>query len=228
MTIRLTRKLALFNPPGTLLTTLLLALAVPTQAGDAPPADLAAPAPQETATDQVDNGLKRASLKQGDLASTASGDNEFLPVDDAFELSINLDGDTATLVWVIAPDYYLYRHAFSVAIDSETAVQPLTEQVEFSQGIRKIDDYFGPVEAYYYQATGKLPLTAIESAAIEASHPQTNPITLTVKYQGCADAGLCYPIQVKQLVLASQTAPGQSNSENLPDNTATKLKTKLP
>ena len=44
----------------------------------------------------------------------ASNNQEFLPVDEAFDFSSNVDGKTVTVSWLIAPNYYLYQHRFSV------------------------------------------------------------------------------------------------------------------
>ncbi|MDB2409948.1 protein-disulfide reductase DsbD family protein [Pseudomonadales bacterium] len=129
----------------------------------------------------------------------------FLPVDDAFTFSLNSDDDSATLVWIIAPEHYLYRHAFSVAIDithSDGSIKqiPLTAQTLFSQGIKTTDDYFGPVQIYYYQATAQLPMEQIKALA---SHTDgsVNQRQLSIQYQGCAEAGLCYPVQTRQIQL---------------------------
>lgn len=132
---------------------------------------------------------------------------EFLDVDEAFQLTSNIEDGIATLIWVIAPEYYLYQHAFAIEADISNAqgdIEPLTltKQAQFSQGIRKMDDYFGPVEVYYYQAIATFPLASISATADKA-----NPsIAITVKYQGCADEGLCYPVQTKQLELSAAIA----------------------
>lgn len=129
----------------------------------------------------------------------------FLAVDDAFSFSLNQEGDTATLVWVIAAEHYLYRHAFAVSmdlasVDGGVETYSLTAESTFSQGIKTTDDYFGPVEIYYYQATAQLPMERIANLAALSDSPNSQP-QLSIQYQGCAEAGLCYPVQTRKINL---------------------------
>lgn len=154
---------------------------------------------------------------------------EFLDVDEAFQLTSNVEDGTATLIWVISPEYYLYQHAFEIEADVTNAqgnIEPLTltKQAQFSQGIRKIDDYFGPVEVYYYQAIATFPLASI-SATVDKPNPS---IAITVKYQGCADAGLCYPIQTKQLELTAAIAQSITPESTPTSRNSRKPAVKLP
>ena len=55
-------------------------------------------------------------------------------------------------------------------------------KVELPKGMKKIDEFFGEVDIY----KGKV------SADILFEHP-IESIKLQVAYQGCAEAGLCYP-----------------------------------
>ncbi|MBV1878654.1 MAG: hypothetical protein KUG79_13500 [Pseudomonadales bacterium] len=110
---------------------------------------------------------------------------EILPVDEAFRLTARRQGGQVRLVWQIAPGYYLYRHRLKV----------FSEQIELSEltlnpGIEKTDEYFGKVEVYYQ---------LLEVSVFVAK--QLQAFTLGVEYQGCADAGICYPPQQKILSL---------------------------
>jgi thiol:disulfide interchange protein DsbD len=135
-----------------------------------------------------------------------SSEDKFLHVDKAFKLDSNVSGGVATLVWIIAPEHYLYRHAFSLELEVADAdggreLVSLNQDAKFSQGIRKMDDYFGPVEVFYYQTIAELPLDKLQTLI----GPDADSAQLTVKYQGCADAGLCYPIQSRQVLLSTST-----------------------
>ena len=110
---------------------------------------------------------------------------DFLPVEEAFQVSGYRSGDAVTLIWTIAPDYYLYGHKFRI-MDGDTE---LTESTEFNPGTLQTDEYFGEVEVHRYQAIAEL---------------QREVPELTVQYQGCADAGLCYPVQTTQLQLQGE------------------------
>ncbi len=109
-----------------------------------------------------------------------SSEDEFLPVDEAFQLTAVADSaEEITLFWTIADGYYLYRDRITVkSIDSTT---PLGE-IQLPRGKEKHDEFFGDVEILEYSATAQIPLSAASDAA-----------NFEVSYQGCAHAGLCYP-----------------------------------
>jgi len=119
-------------------------------------------------------------------------DDEFLNVDEAFIMSSDLLDDEFIIRWQVADKYYLYKHRFSF---SATGAE--ISEVYIPDGLKKIDEYFGAVEVYYKH--------------VEISIPYKNPsdkVVLTIEYQGCADAGLCYTPQKRHLVFERQ-ADGQ-------------------
>jgi len=110
------------------------------------------------------------------LGSPALAD-DFLAPQQAFDLRAELraDGQLA-LRWTIAPEYHLYRDRITVRADG--TVLP----VLLPAGKRKFDENFGKeMETYAGELALQLPWQGRSGA------------TLTVGYQGCADAGLCYP-----------------------------------
>jgi len=112
---------------------------------------------------------------------------QFLPVDEAFKVTAQVTAaDRIHLLWDITDAYYLYRHRLAF---SSTAGQ--LGEAEIPEGLKKHDEYFGEVEVYYEGLTVYLPF---QSTADE--------FHLTVEYQGCADAGLCYPPTRKSFLLA--------------------------
>jgi thiol:disulfide interchange protein DsbD len=119
---------------------------------------------------------------------------EFLPVDEAFVLTTEVGADGSVLArWEIADGYYLYRHRFE--FDSRTsadqAASPITfGDAEIPPGKRKVDEFFGEVEVYYHDAQARVPVAA--GAGL---------VEVGIGYQGCADAGLCYPPETKWLAL---------------------------
>jgi thiol:disulfide interchange protein DsbD len=114
----------------------------------------------------------------------ASSDNifsnqiDFLPVEQAYQVSPSISPEGASFYWTIAPEYYLYKHAFKVELNDID----ITNSLDIAEGLPKTDEYFGDVEVYYQQAM-------IETPAIKAQ----DELVLTITSQGCADAGLCYP-----------------------------------
>ncbi|MBY0555913.1 MAG: protein-disulfide reductase DsbD [Burkholderiaceae bacterium] len=105
---------------------------------------------------------------------------DFLPPDQAFVLKAELrDASTLSLHWAIPPGYHLYRERLSFS-------GPGVSQPVLPTGKRKFDENFGKEMEIYY---GDLKLTLPVNS--------TAAFTLTVSYQGCADAGLCYPPVVR-------------------------------
>ncbi len=110
---------------------------------------------------------------------------EFLPVDEAFVLSAEVDGDGALLArWKIADGYYLYRHGF--AFKSADSDGTRLGEAQIPAGKVKVDEYFGEVEVYFGQVRARLPVQARSGTA-----------EVGISYQGCAEAGLCYPPQTR-------------------------------
>jgi len=145
------------------------------------------------------------------LLGGVSSDDEFLPPDEAFRMSAVPDGGDAVAVhWAIAEGYYLYRHR----VAAKTASPGVTVgDVALPDGKKKTDEFFGDVEVYYDQLDAIVPL---------AREPGADGVELKITYQGCADAGLCYPPITKTVVLelpppgtpglglAGRAAPGSS------------------
>ena len=109
-----------------------------------------------------------------------------LPVDEAFEFQgATRKGPEVTLDWAIAPGYYLYGHTLKVSVDAPANV-PFSGPV-LPKGELIKDAEFGDVEVYRGVMQAKLTLPADAKA----------PRTLRVRYQGCADIGVCYPPQTR-------------------------------
>ena len=120
-------------------------------------------------------------------APALAGDIELPPVDEVFVLSAQATArDRIEVRWQIADGYYLYRHRTSVKADAAFAKATLA----LPTGKKYRDEFFGDVETYREQLVGTL--TGVPSAGATTT-------TLTVKYQGCADAGVCYPPQTRTL-----------------------------
>ncbi|SDU24663.1 thiol:disulfide interchange protein DsbD [Pseudomonas pohangensis] len=140
------------------------------------------------------------------LGSALNNSKDFLPVGEAFKLSLVERTDTLIrLRFVNAEGYYLYRHRF--AIKSQPADVALGE-LQLPAGKPKQDEYFGKVEVYYGILDLNIPLQA----------PQEQAFTLLVTYQGCADKGLCYPPETARLAIPGI---GESSASPAGGNAAT-------
>ena len=137
------------------------------------------------------------------LHSARTSGDEFLPVDQAFRFTALADGsDRVRLDWEIADGYYLYRARIKVTTPSSSVRLGATQ---FPQGQVKKDDYFGKQEVYHRELSASVPVIRSTGGAIE--------LPLQVTYQGCADAGLCYPpvtrsVTVKLAGAAAAATPG--------------------
>ncbi len=130
------------------------------------------------------SGMSVSNAQQsGGLAELLnSSDDEFLHPDVAFKLSARATGpDTVEVQWQIAEGYYLYRKR--MGFSTETPQVQLGE-AGFPKGEIKNDEFFGEMEVYHQSVTAKVPVARPAGDAIK--------LALTIKYQGCAEAGLCY------------------------------------
>jgi thiol:disulfide interchange protein DsbD len=123
------------------------------------------------------SSLSLPAQQSVDLNKLFGQSDEFLDVDDAFQLSVDVFDNELIASWKIAPEYYLYQHRFAATFKNATLEQPF-----LPDGKRKTDEYFGEVETY--------------TKAVQISLPyQSNndSFVVEIEFQGCADAGLCYP-----------------------------------
>ncbi|ADO50254.1 protein-disulfide reductase DsbD [[Enterobacter] lignolyticus] len=120
----------------------------------------------------------------------APGRSNFVPADRAFAFDFKQNDHSINLNWQIQDGYYLYRKQIKI-----TPAQATLSALQLPDGQTHEDEFFGKSEVYRKQLT--LPLN-IEQAGKGA--------TLTVTYQGCAEAGLCYPPETKVVPLSEVSA----------------------
>ena len=129
----------------------------------------------------------------------------FLPVSEAFALSLSYKNpNIVEASWKIEEGYYLYRHQFKVLAASD-AIQ--IGSLEIAPGIRKVDEWFGEVEVYYSQAS--LIFEILGAGGEDASE-------FNLTFQGCADAGLCYPPVTRRFLLEDSGFIERSNITKKP------------
>lgn len=126
--------------------------------------------------------------------SLFSNDDEFLKPDEAFQFNFHQEGNKVNVTFDIAEGYYLYRHQFKFKAEEASisdVVLPTGEDHE--------DEYFGVQKIF----TGNLAFN------IDIESTQENPI-VTVRYQGCAEKGLCYA-PAKQTIYLNQYITDTNN-----------------
>ncbi|MFN2362491.1 MAG: protein-disulfide reductase DsbD [Marinobacter sp.] len=135
--------------------------------------------------------------------SLFGGGDDFLPVDEALPFSYTTDADAVVLSWDIAPEHYLYQGRISVTSNTEGVE---LGEPEFSYtGTDTEDEYFGKVTVFYDPVEARVPVELPEGVR-EAE--------LQVTYQGCANAGLCYPPQTQDVLY-------YPSADESPDSAAT-------
>src|ERR1700676_5324685 len=123
-----------------------------------------------------------AGAKPWWMRGVESNEGDFLDPDVAFRAATRVDGNVLHVRWVIADGYYLYRQRMDIKAESPdlTLGEP-----SFPQGTLKTDPYLGTQEIFTQQVEATVPFTRVDAGA--------HPIQVKVTYQGCAEAGLCYP-----------------------------------
>ncbi|MDW7745085.1 protein-disulfide reductase DsbD [Halomonas sp.] len=135
-------------------------------------------------------------------------DEAFLPVLEAFQPSAWHDGETLHVGFENAEGYYLYRHQFAV----ETEVEGLDlGDPALPPGLAKSDEFLGDVNVFYDSVVFEVP--------VAPGHQ--GPLDITLTFQGCADAGLCYPPERVELTAPEGEAPATFAGWTPSDDTGT-------
>jgi thiol:disulfide interchange protein DsbD len=113
-----------------------------------------------------------------------------LEAERAFALSAQaVDPQTLLIRYDIAAGYYLYRDKFRFSVEPGA----LAASPTLPAGKVKDDAFFGRVEVFRGSVTLQLPL--------DRDRPGEK-LTLVAESQGCADLGVCYPLQRQTLAVA--------------------------
>jgi len=147
--------------------------------------------------------LSSFSLQANDILSKLGNQPQFLPVEQAFQVDFAQQGNQLKLSWQIADGYYLYKDKFKIAGVAVNFSHP-----QYPPGMPYQDEYFGQTEIYRQQLVFTVPLANIDADA-----------SLKIRYQGCAEAGLCYPVTTVEIPLSpladSSKAAETASSEQL-------------
>lgn len=125
---------------------------------------------------------------------------DFLPVEKAFQLELlpATENNQALFFWSITPGHYLYQHSITA---TDAAGKSVT--LALPKGIENHDEFFGETEIYRNHLDVPVP-----------SHPDWSP-PYSVTWQGCADAGLCYPPQTTVLGAGQKSPATETVAEDL-------------
>lgn len=113
--------------------------------------------------------------------------SDFLPADQAFQLEKKkIDNQGIHLQFIIADGYYLYKNQFAFRSDNPNIgiSMPNLPKAEI-----KHDEFFGDVPVYHTVLDVVLPI----------HNPDQLAFNFEVDYQGCAEKGLCYPLETARI-----------------------------
>ncbi len=132
-------------------------------------------------------------LLGGVSAFASSTPTEFLQPDKAFAMTAEVvDGNNLLAHWKIADGYYMYRDKFRFKLVNPDNVS--LGNAELPPGITKNDQFFGRIQVFHDYVEARIPL--------ERSTASASDVVLELTYQGCAEAGLCYPPITRQVKLS--------------------------
>ncbi|HAT1883218.1 TPA: protein-disulfide reductase DsbD [Legionella pneumophila] len=116
---------------------------------------------------------------------------EPLPASEVFKVNVKkIDPNTFAIQWDILPKYFLYSDRIQLNSDNDDIAQLGT--LRFPTPLTKTDKQGRTFKVYRNQLTlpvGVLGITPGETI-------------VTLRFQGCADDGFCYPPEVRQIKLA--------------------------
>ena len=136
-----------------------------------------------------------ASAKPWWMRGIESNESDFLAPDVAFRVTAGVDGNAVRVRWLIADGYYLYRSKIEIKAESPDLV--ISTPV-LPAGRVRVDPYLGTQEIYQHQVEATAVYTRFDAGA--------HPLQIKVTYQGCAEAGLCYP-PISKVLFPQQAAP---------------------
>ena len=134
-----------------------------------------------------------------------------LPVHEAFKVYTEQKGQEVTIHVDVKAGYYAYRDKLTLQLPDGVTATPL----QFSAAPTYVDDPdFGRVPVFEQSFTATTTLSADKAITSQPA---------TVKWQGCAKVGLCYPPEKTKFVitqLAASTKNGAKKSDAMTSKTA--------
>ena len=134
-----------------------------------------------------------------------------LPVHEAFKVYTEQKGQVVTIHVDVKAGYYAYRDKLTLQLPDGVTATPL----QFSAAPTYVDDPdFGRVPVFEQSFTATTTLSADKAITSQPA---------TVKWQGCAKVGLCYPPEKTKFVitqLAASTKNGAKKSDAMTSKTA--------
>ena len=121
-----------------------------------------------------------ACLSLAQFAGAAVNADDLLPPEQAFVPTVTASDKGVDVQFKIADGYYMYQSKITADTQPEKL---LRDKATFSQGEPKEDEFFGKQVVYHRAANVKW----------DYAQPAPAAYKITLHYQGCAEAGVCYP-----------------------------------
>lgn len=126
---------------------------------------------------------------------------KFLPVHEAFNVAVRVEGDEVVAMFKVTPKHYVYRDKISVRAPDGVSVG----EWQFDKTASMIDDpTFGNVAVFEEDVTARAKLSATKDVSE----------SLTLRWQGCAKAGLCYPPEMVKFQADIKGSSAKDNTTN--------------
>lgn len=138
--------------------------------------------------------------QSNDFSDLFSDEPVFLPVEQAFQFDFKQTDNKLTLSFNIAEGYYLYKKQFKTVVKNAEIGTPT-----YPEAVKIEDEFFDePQDVFYQQVDIKYPITWSKQDGV-----------VKLQFQGCAEAGLCYPpttqvIYLNEVVGTSSEETSQS------------------
>jgi len=111
----------------------------------------------------------------------------FLKVEQAFQMDFEQTDNQLIVKWDVAEGYYLYKKQFSIEADGAVLGEPIYPKADEIE-----DEYFGLSEVFKQDIEIVYPIIRADADAV-----------IKVRFQGCAEAGLCYPPKKNDIYLSA-------------------------
>lgn len=133
-----------------------------------------------------------------DFSDLFSDEPQFLPVEQAFQFDFNQSADELTLSFNIAEGYYLYKKQFKTVVKNAEIGAP-----SYPEAVKIEDEFFDePQDVFYQQVDINYPITWSKQDGV-----------VKLQFQGCAEAGLCYP-PTTQVIYLNEVAGAASEASS--------------
>jgi len=135
------------------------------------------------------------------LTLAAYAKQDILKPEQAFRYDVSSTANAIHVDWTIEPGHYLYKERMSYATTTPGVV---LGEAELPPGKAYADEFFGDMHIYRGAARIRIPIVTQPADG--------GTLDLTIRSQGCADIGLCYPPQTWSSLV---TLTAQASSSKL-------------